>query len=972
MAINPKIAGIISEAYNQIGVIANEIAKNYDDGYGQSDRQKLLERRLVKTNHLLSQVLRYVNFDANGDYTGVSRLTDVEINKLLTLLIKIADIDNIPVAPKLFYHGVPHVIQGGSLPSDGVEGDLIYFHNGAWQRLSKGANGNVLASTPTTIQWQSVVGNGIPSGGTAGQYLNKIDATDFNVQWSTLTLAKITDITASAAEVNILDGVTASTAEINHLVGVTSAVQTQLNGKLSTTLTNGSFFVGNGSNVATAVAPTGDVTFNNGGVFSISAAVIVDADVNASAAIARTKLASGTAHRVIVNDASGVMSEQSAITASRVLISDANGLPVHSAVTTTTLGFLDPTSSIQTQLNARLTVSLTGVAQGDIVYFDGANWVNLPRGTNGQVLQSTSTTIQWGSGVANGLPAGGTDGQYLNKIDGTDYNTQWSTLTVSKITDLTATAAELNIMDGVTVTFDKINHLSDVTAPIQNQLNNKLGTALATNNLYVGNGSGVAAPTTDLPTGTTIGSAFIYRVGGSDVTLADGGTGASLVDPNYNGVMGWDNTLNAVRFFQLSGLSYDSGTNTLTATGGAPGGVTNELQKNDGAGGLDGTGLFSSADGNLTLGDSGLAGNRTIVALNSTSNALLTLSANNGATLSTLSAGGNLVDVTTTTTNTVEYNFNIRIQSTGTPANGIGTGIGFQVETAAGNIEAGGTIEVVANDVSAGAEDFSLSIKLMRDGAAATERFKLSSLLGYAGISNGVSIGNPDRQLHIINEESSTNTSLPLIRMSRKSSGTPAAGIGTGIEFQVETSAGNDEVGALIEAITTDVTAGTEDFDLSLKVMAGGASAAEQLRLTSDGRLFGKSLHNNAGSVTGTSNQYIASGTYTPTLTNVANLDASTAYECQWIRVGNVVTVSGKVDVDPNLTATSTQLGISLPIASNFGAAEDCAGAAAASAIAGQSAAILADTANDRAQMQWVAGDVTNQPHYFTFSYTVI
>ncbi len=32
----------------------------------------------------------------------------------------------------------------------------------------------------------------------------------------------------------------------------------------------------------------------------------------------------------------------------------------------------------------------------------------------------------------------------------------------------------------------------------------------------------------DLPTGTTIGGAYIYRVGGTDVAMADGGTGASL------------------------------------------------------------------------------------------------------------------------------------------------------------------------------------------------------------------------------------------------------------------------------------------------------------------------------------------------------------------------------------------------------------------------------------------------------------
>lgn len=116
----------------------------------------------------------------------------------------------------------------------------------------------------------------------------------------------------------------------------------------------------------------------------------------------------------------------------------------------------------------------------------------------------------------------------------------------------------------------------------------------------------------------------------------------------------------------------------------------------------------------------------------------------------------------------------------------------------------------------------------------------------------------------------------------------------------------------------------------------------------------------------------LAAGVYTPTLTNVANLTASTAYECQYMRVGNTVTVSGKVDVDPTITVTLTQLGISLPIASNIGAAEDCSGVAFASGIAGQGAAIIGDAANNRAEMDWIAGDVTNQPMYFSFSYQVI
>ena len=46
-----------------------------------------------------------------------------------------------------------------------------------------------------------------------------------------LTLSNISDVTATAAELNKLDGMTATTLELNYVDGVTSAIQTQLNSK---------------------------------------------------------------------------------------------------------------------------------------------------------------------------------------------------------------------------------------------------------------------------------------------------------------------------------------------------------------------------------------------------------------------------------------------------------------------------------------------------------------------------------------------------------------------------------------------------------------------------------------------------------------------------------------------------------------------------------------------------------------------
>jgi len=112
-------------------------------------------------------------------------------------------------------------------------------------------------------------------------------------------------------------------------------------------------------------------------------------------------------------------------------------------------------------------------------------------------------------------------------------------------------------------------------------------------------------------------------------------------------------------------------------------------------------------------------------------------------------------------------------------------------------------------------------------------------------------------------------------------------------------------------------------------------------------------------------------GTYTPTLTNVTNLDATTAYQCQYLRLGDIVIVSGRLDADPT-AAASTEVGISLPVASNIGAGPDLAGVAFCDAVAGLGARLLGDITNDRARMIWVATDTANRAFSFIFLYRII
>jgi hypothetical protein len=82
-------------------------------------------------------------------------------------------------------------------------------------------------------------------------------------------------------------------------------------------LTSASIWVGNGSGVATAVSMSGDATIDNAGAITIGASKvnsskivddsIMNADINSAAAIARSKIASGTNYALVTNNSSGVM-----------------------------------------------------------------------------------------------------------------------------------------------------------------------------------------------------------------------------------------------------------------------------------------------------------------------------------------------------------------------------------------------------------------------------------------------------------------------------------------------------------------------------------------------------------------------------------------------------------------------------------------------------------------------------------------
>lgn len=110
---------------------------------------------------------------------------------------------------------------------------------------------------------------------------------------------------------------------------------------------------------------------------------IENADIKAAANIARTKLASGTASHVLINDGSGVMSSEDALALSR----GGTGTSAGSA-------------------NAAFNALSPLTTKGDIVGYSTVN-ARLPVGTNGQVLTADSAEtlgIKWANPGASTVP----------------------------------------------------------------------------------------------------------------------------------------------------------------------------------------------------------------------------------------------------------------------------------------------------------------------------------------------------------------------------------------------------------------------------------------------------------------------------------------------------------------------------------------------------------------------------------------
>lgn len=285
----------------------------------------------------------------------------------------------------------------GTISSSNVQGAIAEAASEALQKAGGTMTGELLIGTAGSFVFEGATDNAFET------TLGVVDPTaDRTINLPNISGTVITTgDTGTVTSTMIADG-TLVNADINASAAIDYS-------KLAA-LTSGNIVLGNASNVATSTAVTGDVTISNSGVTAIASGAIVNADINASAAISGSKIVAGTTSVVGVVQLTDSVSSTSTTTA-------ATPNAVKSAY--------DLASAALPAAGGTLTGNLTLNAQTDLRFADSdsSNWVALQApatvssnvtwtlpaadGTAGQVLSTDGLgTLSWQTSAASILPSG--------------------------------------------------------------------------------------------------------------------------------------------------------------------------------------------------------------------------------------------------------------------------------------------------------------------------------------------------------------------------------------------------------------------------------------------------------------------------------------------------------------------------------------------------------------------------------------
>lgn len=159
-------------------------------------------------------------------------------------------------------------------------------------------------------------------------------------------------------------------------------------------------------------------------------------------------------------------------------------------------------------------------------------------------------------------------------------------------------------------------------------------------------------------------------------------------------------------------------------------------------------------------------------------------------------------------------------------------------------------------------------------------------------------------------------------------------------------------------------TSGTLTLGGTLAIANGGTGTASPNLSAGTGISISGTWPNQTITNTSTS----SSGVYTPTYTGILNVTSITGHQCSYMRVGDVVHVQGKVEIDPTIVG-STSVRVSLPVSNNFGNDYEGTGSGTALGTVRVPLTIVANTSFDEMVLVFEAGDAGVQTIYYTYTY---
>ncbi len=449
---------------------------------------------------------------------------------------------------------------------------------------------SVAATVPVglTISGSPITTSGTLAIGLAGGYSIPTIATQ--AQWTSAYDDKInslafTGTTTKTLTLNQQDGgtVTGTFTDNNSGGTVTSTSVASANGfagtvatstttpaiTLSTTVTG--LLKGNGTAISAATANTDyqspiALTTTGSGAASFNGTTL-----NIPTPTGTGTVNTGAANTLAYYPSSGTtVDDLPAITANRVLLSDASGLPIASSVTNTTLGFLDATSSVQTQLNAKGAGTVTSVsATGN----NGISISGSPITSSGTItlgLGAITPTSVNASGTVLGSNLSGTNTGDQTTIIG-NAGTATALQTARTIGTLTGDATSSGSTFNGTANNTNAITLATVNSNVgtwNNLTVNAKGLVTAGSNVSYLTGTtgwsttGNASVTTGF-LGTTDANDLVLKTNGATrLTLAANGTiTSSFSDASYNRSVTFSNNAISLAVNEIS----TSQTNKLTA-----------------------------------------------------------------------------------------------------------------------------------------------------------------------------------------------------------------------------------------------------------------------------------------------------------------------------------------------------------------------------------------------------------------------